>query len=280
MEVCEHARGVVQLAPGDADHPPSGHLQASVAFAVGLECRTGSMSLPAIEFDDHPLRSPEAVGFDRLAVDVEQDIQLGSWQVGACEQRREPVLEPAATPARRSTPEAAQARPDRRHPSSARMKLQQPLQLLELKAMEIFGLTESRFKGFRGHLGSDVEKGASERGDGDTSPQRLLVRCESAEPSSDRCWRPGRSGSRDVDRREPTSLPTVLPPREPDDPPELSRRTVAEHGIGANPEHGGKPPALLRQISVTWRVDAAMHSVQAPATQSRVDRVFAQPESD
>jgi hypothetical protein len=252
----------VELAPGDADHSPSGDLQAPIAFPVGLERRTGPVCAAAVEFDDHPLRSPKAVSFDLVAVDVEQDVQLTSRQVGAGKQRRKSVLELAATPTPRPSSEATQAHLDRRRPAPARMELQQPLQSLEPKAMEVFRLAKRRFKSFGRHLGGNVEEGASESGDRDPAPHSQFVRDIANVTPSDRRSRSRRPWRGDFDAG---AIPRSH------DAPELARRPVTEDSPVTDAKDGCEPATLPADDTVPDCKDARVEQVQAARTNSPID---------
>lgn len=151
MKVCQEGNGVVQLTPGDANHSPPGGLQSPISFAIGLERRAGPVRLTAVELNDQPLCSPEAVGFDLDAIfaiyaQVKQDVELGLGQVGAGEQRREPILQLAAPPTTRTTAESAKTRLDGPRPAPARMSIEQFLQALDAKPVAVFGLADRSFE--------------------------------------------------------------------------------------------------------------------------------------
>ena len=63
------ASGSIELAPGDAHDPPS-QRPAGGDRAPGRtrKAASGPVSLAAVEFDDHPLPRPEAVGLDQLCL--------------------------------------------------------------------------------------------------------------------------------------------------------------------------------------------------------------------
>jgi hypothetical protein len=87
---------VVELAPGDADHPPAGGLEAPVAGAVFLERLAGAVAGVAVELDDEVVVGPRAVGFDGVAVEVDGRVDAGAWELGFVEDLEEAGFEVAA----------------------------------------------------------------------------------------------------------------------------------------------------------------------------------------
>jgi hypothetical protein len=69
-KVSEEGRGVVQLAPGHPNHPPTRGLEAAVAFTIRLESDAGPVRRAAVQLDDQHLFSPKAVSFDFESVQV------------------------------------------------------------------------------------------------------------------------------------------------------------------------------------------------------------------
>ena len=100
-------RLVFHLAPGDPDHPPTGGLEVTISFTVGLERASRSVCGAAVQLDDHPLGTPEAVGFNPSSVDLEQGIELRGGKVRSGEQSGEPELKPAADATARTLTQAA-----------------------------------------------------------------------------------------------------------------------------------------------------------------------------
>jgi hypothetical protein len=59
------AGGVVELAPGDADHAPAGGLERAVTGAVALEAAARGVGGEAVELDDEAVARPCEVNLDR-----------------------------------------------------------------------------------------------------------------------------------------------------------------------------------------------------------------------
>jgi hypothetical protein len=149
------------------------------------------------------------------------------------------------------------------------MTLQQPLQFLQTKAMEVFRLAERRFKGFGRQLGGDVEERSGKGGDRNFAPDGQLYGRIADLVSAKRRGRSCRAGGRDVDL---TAIPN------PADAPELCGRTVAEDGPLPYAEDSGKPASFLADDAVADRKDAWMKQVQSSSTDSPVDRAPTHPD--
>jgi hypothetical protein len=146
-----------------------------VSFPIRLEGDPRAMRFSSVELDDKSLRSPEAIGLNFGATEIEQRIELWIWQPGARKKRGELVLELASGSATGPSTEATQAGLDRARSAPSGVPFEHPFKVMEAKPVQIFGLADRSFKAVDGRPSGNIEEGSGKCGDGNPAPHSHLV---------------------------------------------------------------------------------------------------------
>jgi hypothetical protein len=147
-------------------------------------------------------------------------------------------------------------------PSSSRVAGDESIEGSQVGVLLVLGLVESVLEVLRREDGREVEQRAGDGGDGDAVAGGDLVGLEGRPVGGD-------ARAPALPRRRHFGAGPLA------QPPQRTRRAMAQHRAGPGGEDGGHPPPSLRQPSMPHRVDAPVHLVQPADREHPRDRVVA-----
>ena len=188
----------MELAPGDADHPPAGGLEEAVAFAVAFEGLVGGVPGGAVELDDEFVLSPDAVELEPPGVQLERLVALGAGQAGLIKEDEEALLE-------RFAGDASWARVDNgpqvAAPPSGGIPLEEGIEGERVGEALGLGLFDRALELVAVEDGRQVEQGPGDGRDGDSLDDGCFVAGEGRVVDLERRPRPLRPRHGDLDSR-------------------------------------------------------------------------------